>query len=154
MRSSMVSSASGWDPCFWRFQFNSSLSSPCNGNTWNRLRNACCNEPSVLMPFNGMWRSRDRSVGTATSYGLDNSGYIPGRGKIFSSAHDPVRLWSTPTILSNGCRGVELPGREADHSPPSGAEVKNGGAIPLHPLMSSWHNALPIKHRDTLIFLP
>jgi hypothetical protein len=28
---------------------------------------------------------------------------------------------------------VELPGREADHSPPSSAEVKNGGDIPPLP---------------------
>jgi hypothetical protein len=29
--------------------------------------------------------------------------------------------------------GVKRPGRDADHSPPSSAEVKNGGAIPeLH----------------------
>jgi hypothetical protein len=26
--------------------------------------------------------------------------------------------------------GVKRPGREADHSPPSNAEVKNGGAVP------------------------
>jgi hypothetical protein len=29
--------------------------------------------------------------------------------------------------------GVKLPGREADHSFPSSAEVKNGGVILLHP---------------------
>jgi hypothetical protein len=37
--------------------------------------------------------------------------------------------------------GVELPGREADHSPASSAEVKNGGAIPPLPLMSSSRGA-------------
>jgi hypothetical protein len=30
---------------------------------------------------------------------------------------------------------------EADHSPPSCANVKNGGAIPPLPLTSSWHGA-------------
>jgi hypothetical protein len=30
--------------------------------------------------------------------------------------------------------GVKRPGREADHSPPSSAEVKNGGAIPPLPI--------------------
>jgi hypothetical protein len=30
---------------------------------------------------------------------------------------------------------------EADHSPPSSAEVKNGGARPPLPHMSSWHSA-------------
>jgi hypothetical protein len=33
------------------------------------------------------------------------------------------------------------PGRVADDSPPSGAEVKNGRAIPPLPHMSSWHGA-------------
>jgi hypothetical protein len=32
-------------------------------------------------------------------------------------------------------------GREADLSPPSSAEIKNGGAIPALPHMSSWHSA-------------
>jgi hypothetical protein len=32
-------------------------------------------------------------------------------------------------------------GREADHSPPSNAEVKNGGAIPPLPNVSSWRGA-------------
>jgi hypothetical protein len=32
--------------------------------------------------------------------------------------------------------GVKRPGREADNSPPSNAEVKNGGAIPPLPLAS------------------
>jgi hypothetical protein len=34
------------------------------------------------------------------------------------------------------------PGREADHSPPSSVEVKNGGTIPPLPHMSSWNGAL------------
>jgi hypothetical protein len=33
--------------------------------------------------------------------------------------------------------GVKKQGREVDHSPPSNAEVKNGGAIPPLPHMSS-----------------
>jgi hypothetical protein len=32
-------------------------------------------------------------------------------------------------------------GHEADSSPPSSAEVRNGGAIPPFHHMSSWHNA-------------
>jgi hypothetical protein len=39
-----------------------------------------------------------------------------------------------------GARGA-LCGGEADHSPPSGAKVKNGGAVPPLPLTSSWHGA-------------
>jgi hypothetical protein len=38
-------------------------------------------------------------------------------------------------------QGIKQPEREADHSPVSSAEVKNGGAkLPL-PYMSSWHGA-------------
>jgi hypothetical protein len=54
-------------------------------------------------------------------------------------------LWPTqppiqwiPGALSSG---VKRPGREADHPPPSSAEVKNCGAIPPLPHMSSRHNA-------------
>jgi hypothetical protein len=36
--------------------------------------------------------------------------------------------------------GVKRLGREADHSPPSNAEVKNGGAIPQPPPISSCHS--------------
>jgi hypothetical protein len=48
--------------------------------------------------------------------------------------------------------GVTRSGREADHSPPSSAEVKNGGAIPRLPQMSSWHIAELIKHGDNFTF--
>jgi hypothetical protein len=37
--------------------------------------------------------------------------------------------------------GVKRQGREADSSPPSNAEVKNVGAVPPLPRMSSWHVA-------------
>jgi hypothetical protein len=42
---------------------------------------------------------------------------------------------------------------EADHSLPSGAEVKNGGAIRSLPDTSSWHYAQLIKHRDFTFLL-
>jgi hypothetical protein len=41
--------------------------------------------------------------------------------------------------------GVKRLGREADHSPPPIAEVKNGGAILLLPDTSSWHGDLEIN---------
>jgi hypothetical protein len=44
------------------------------------------------------------------------------------------RLWA----LSYG---VKQAGREDDHSPPSSAEVSNGGAIPPLTYMSSWLGA-------------
>jgi hypothetical protein len=35
---------------------------------------------------------------------------------------------------------VKWKGHEADHSPPFSGRVKNGGAIPPLPDMSSWHS--------------
>jgi hypothetical protein len=37
--------------------------------------------------------------------------------------------------------GVKQQRRKTDHSPPFSVEVKNGGAIPPLPHMSSWHGA-------------
>jgi hypothetical protein len=48
---------------------------------------------------------------------------------------------------------VKLSEREADHSPPSSAEVKNCGAIPpLYP-MSSWPSSYLINNKDRFILL-
>jgi hypothetical protein len=95
--------------------------------------------------------SRDSSVGVATGWtaGLR----IPAGVKISSAAQRPNLLWGPPSLLFNGYRrlfprGINRPGREADHLPPSCAEVKNGGAIPPLPHISSWHSAWLIKYRD------
>jgi hypothetical protein len=77
--------------------------------------------------------SRDSSVGVALDYGLDDRGFrvrFPaGAGNI--SLHHRVQNGSRahPTSYPMGARGsflegVKRPGREADHSPPSSAEVK------------------------------
>jgi hypothetical protein len=47
---------------------------------------------------------------------------------------------------------VKWLGHEADHSPPTSAKVKNGGAILPFPHMSSWHSAQLIKNRDNFTF--
>jgi hypothetical protein len=48
--------------------------------------------------------------------------------------------------------GVKWLGREADHSPPSNAKVKECVELYLHsPGMSSWRGA-QLKHRDTFNF--
>jgi hypothetical protein len=38
---------------------------------------------------------------------------------------------SYPVGMGGSLPGVKQPGREADHSSPSNAKVKNGGAVPL-----------------------
>jgi hypothetical protein len=48
--------------------------------------------------------------------------------------------------------GLNRPGREADHSPPSSAEIKNGGCTPPLPHSSSWRGAQLNKPRDKLTF--
>jgi hypothetical protein len=74
--------------------------------------------------------SRDSVVGIATCYWLDNQGVgvrVPVGTRISISPRRPKRLWGPSSLLSNWYRtlspGVMRPGREADHSPPTSAEV-------------------------------
>jgi hypothetical protein len=75
--------------------------------------------------------SRDRSVGIALGYGLDDRRFHSRQGLgifLFTTAsrtalgptQPPIQL--VPGALS---LGIKWPGREADHSPPSSGEVKN-----------------------------
>jgi hypothetical protein len=76
-------------------------------------------------------KSRDSSVGIALGYGLDDKGsrvwFPAGAGNFFhhrvqngSGAHSP----SYPMRTRGSFPGGKAAGREADHSPPSSAEVK------------------------------
>jgi hypothetical protein len=87
----------------------------------------------------------DSSVGVAEAYGL-------GARVLFSAMQDFLYFVASISALGSNhaaiqwvpraiSRGVKNPGREADHSPPSSAEVNNGGALPSLPLRSSWHCA-------------
>jgi hypothetical protein len=71
---------------------------------------------------------------------------ILGRGKrfFFSAPQGPDRLWGLPGLLYEvqwvGAGeavppGVKWPGCDANQSPPSSAEVKNGGDIPPLPIL-------------------
>jgi hypothetical protein len=74
-------------------------------------------------------RSRDSSVGIATSYGLESRVSIPGRDKfVLSTASKPaVQPIQTPIEWVSAAPSpvVNRPGREDDHPPPSCAEIKN-----------------------------
>jgi hypothetical protein len=48
--------------------------------------------------------------------------------------------------------GVKRQGREVEDSPPSSAEVKNGGIIPPLLPRPSWHGAQLIRHRKKFKF--
>jgi hypothetical protein len=82
--------------------------------------------------------SRNSSGGIATGYRLDGRGSIPDRGKIFlfsTAFRPPLRPTQPPIQWVPGANftWIKRPRREADHSPPSSKEVKNGGAMPPLP---------------------
>ena len=62
-------------------------------------------------------------VGVSTRYGLDRPGSDSDVSEIFLTY--PDRPWCPPSTMGIGSfyRGVKLPGRGVDHSPPSGARV-------------------------------
>jgi hypothetical protein len=63
---------------------------------------------------------------------------------------EPPIQW-VPVALS---LGVKRPGREADHLPPSTAEVKECVELYLHsPNTPSWRGAQLKKHRDNFTLL-
>jgi hypothetical protein len=55
-------------------------------------------------------------------------------------------------IPENLSPGIKRSRREADHSPKCSVEVKNIGAIPPLPYISSWYSAYLIKPRDNFTF--
>jgi hypothetical protein len=56
------------------------------------------------------------------------------------------------SVLSVFSSGVKRPVHEAEHSPPSSAEFKNGGAILPLPHTSSWRCPQLIKYGDNFTF--
>jgi hypothetical protein len=85
------------------------------------------------------------------------TGIIPGSARLFPSLQLSDWLWGFTQPPVQWARGVLFPGvkrqgREADHLPPSSAEVKNGGAVPPLPHMPSWYNVKLNKRRMTLHF--
>jgi hypothetical protein len=77
--------------------------------------NACCSVVMLVMS----WWSRSRSVQTGS--GAYRASFPNGTEGSFARGQRPVR--------------------EAVHSPPSSAEIKNGEAILPLPYMSSWNGA-------------
>jgi hypothetical protein len=69
---------------------------------------------------------RDSSVGIATGYGLDGPGIESRWGTRFF-AHvqtGPEAHPASCTMGTGSFPGVKRPGRDADHPPPSSAEVR------------------------------
>jgi hypothetical protein len=93
----------------------------------------------MVTEFNSFQSVEQRATGWTTPS-------IPGSSKIciFSTAPKPaLRLTHPPLqwVREVNFSGVKQQGREADHSPPSSTEVKNGGGIPPLPHISLWHYA-------------
>jgi hypothetical protein len=99
------------------------------------------------------------SVGIALGYGLDDrdsSVRFPAGARNFSLHHrvqngsgaNPV---SYPMGIRGTFFGVKRPGHEADHSPPSSAEVKECVELYLHSHYAFMAWCL-IKHRDNFTF--
>jgi hypothetical protein len=86
-----------------------------------------------------LFHSRDSSVGIATGYWLDDTGFDSRQKEDFSLLHSAqAGSGAYPTSYPMGTRSFFPEGkaggrREADHSPPASAEVKNGGPIPHSP---------------------
>jgi hypothetical protein len=85
------------------------------------------------------------AVGIAPGYGLDDRGvrvWVPVGSRMIPSPHRLGRTQSSiewvPGALSPG---VKWPGREADHSPPTSAEVKKYGSIHPLPHTPPWRSA-------------
>jgi hypothetical protein len=81
-------------------------------------------------------------VGKVKGPGVNGRGSIPGKARFLYSPYGsgPTQLPSqwVPRVLS-GC--VKRQRREADHSRPPSAEIKNNGAILPVSHMPLWHGA-------------
>jgi hypothetical protein len=103
------------------------------------------------------------SVGMAMGYGQDDQGSrvrFPGGGAWNFPLHHRIQNGSGahPASYPMGTRGYfpggKAAGREADHSTPSSAEVKECVDLYLHsPNTPSWPGAQLKKHRDNFTFI-
>jgi hypothetical protein len=107
----------------------------------------------MLTIANFYFLSRDRSVGTPTGWMAGVP--LPVGVRFLFSPQRPDCSWAhlaSPMGTGAFSPGVKRPGREANHSPPSSAEVKYCGTAPPLPNTSSCRGAQLIKHRVKCTF--
>jgi hypothetical protein len=110
---------------------------------------------NFILPYPG--------AGVAIGYGLDSRSVevrVPVGARFFShltviqigsGAHPVPFLFSGYWGLFP--RGVKWPGHEADHLPPTSAELRNTWIYTSTPHTSSWRSTSLIKYRDSYTFL-
>jgi hypothetical protein len=111
------------------------------GNLHSNLSTELKNAPE-LRSSKSESKSHDSSVGIAMGYGLDDRvlGFDSRRGLgifLFTTAsRTALRSTQPPIQWVLGALSLEIkwPGREADHSPPSSAEVKNAWSYTSTPI--------------------
>jgi hypothetical protein len=110
----------------------------------------CCCIVFIIIIINN-FRSCDSSVGVALGYGLDDRGSrvrFPAELGIFlftTVSRPALGLTQPPIQWVPGALslGVKRPGREAEHSPPSSAEVKNAWSYANCPYPEPASSLLP-----------
>jgi hypothetical protein len=96
----------------------------------------------------------DRVVGTATSYGLDDREVgvrVPvGSRSFLHVVQTGSGVHTTSYQIGAGALppGVKRPGREAEQSPPTSAEVMKMWIYTSTPHTPSWRSVLSAEHRD------
>jgi hypothetical protein len=97
---------------------------------------------------------RDSAVGIATGYGQDDDGVgVKSLGRV-KNFHFPMSsrsaLEPTQPPPIQWVPAAKQQGREADHSPPTSAEVKQTWVCPL-PHTLSWRSVWLVLHGDNLL---
>jgi hypothetical protein len=107
-------------------------------------------------------RSRESAVSIATGYGLNDRGVgvrVPLGARIFLFFRViQIGSWAHPASYPTGTGGSfpggKAAGREAHHSPPTNAEVKETWTYTSPPPYAFKTWCLIVKHREIFTFLP
>jgi hypothetical protein len=103
-------------------------------------------------------KSHRDSVGGIVTRQSTYCGSILGKGKrFFASPKHPNQLWDSPRLLFNGSWGI-FPWKwsswhyQADHSPPSSAQVKNNGSCTSTSLYDFITHTGTLPHDKEFVF--